>query len=282
MLIGIDSLYYAVLTDTVNELYGTPRLLLGVNTIEITPNTGNAEYFADNGLYESLPFVSSVDIALTLAEINVKDRAVLLGSTHSEGVVIESNNNIAPYVAIGFRSLKSNGSYVYVWYFRGKFKIPSETLGTKKAETELQDLSIEGTFYSKGSNTAYRKYADEDDPFDNSDAITHWFDSVDGEDTVSPVLLSILPTNGAINVALDSVIYLTFSEDIKVSTIDNITLNDGASVAITNTVDERVVTITPDADLTTSTLHTVTIPVTVTDLFDNPIAVELTKTFTTV
>ena len=281
MLIGIDSLYYSVMTDNVNELYGTPRVLEGINTIEITPNTGNAEYYADNGLYESLPFVSSVDLGLTLAKIHAKDRAILLGSTHSEGVVIESNNDIPPYVAIGFRALKSNGNYVYVWYFRGKFKIPTETLETKKAETELQDLTIEGTFYSKNSNDSYKKYADEDDPFDNSDAITHWFDSVDGEDVTAPVLLSILPTNGSIDIAVDTTIVLTFSEDIKVSTIGNITLNDGASVAVTNTVDERVVTITPDVNLDASTLHTVVIPVSVTDNADNPIASEITKTFTT-
>ena len=177
MLIGIESLYYAKMTDEDAETYATPVEIPGINTIEITPNTGNAEYYADNGLYESLPFVSSVDLGLTLAKIHAKDRAILLGSTHSEGVVIESNNDIPPYVAIGFRALKSNGNYVYVWYFRGKFKIPTETLETKKAETELQDLTIEGTFYGKNANDNYKKFTDEDDP-NYVEVSTTWFNAV--------------------------------------------------------------------------------------------------------
>jgi len=40
-------------------------------------------------------------------------------------------NDVPPDCALGFRSMKSNGSYIYVWLLKGKFTPPGLTTETK-------------------------------------------------------------------------------------------------------------------------------------------------------
>ena len=80
---------------------------------------------------------SSVVSALTGARVD------------SNGVLVSSAEDTAPYVAVGFRAKKSDGKYKYVWLYRVKFGVPTENAATKGSSISFSTPSIEGTVYSR-------------------------------------------------------------------------------------------------------------------------------------
>jgi hypothetical protein len=109
-------------------------------------------------------------------------------------------------------------------------------------------------------------------------------------DTTAPTVLSTSPTNNATNVAVTAPVTVTFSEDMDSSTIispaTNVKLNvtaGGAVVAGTVTYNStsHVATFTPTSALTANTSYTATVTTGVKDLAGNPMAFNVTFTFTT-
>lgn len=63
-------------------------------------------------------------------------KAFLLGGTvDSKGVLIEGGDDIAPYVAMGFKTARSDGTDDYIWLYKGKFAPGDETFRTKEQGT---------------------------------------------------------------------------------------------------------------------------------------------------
>jgi len=60
--------------------------------------------------------------SLRLKILTSTPRSVLLGHSVTGGVLIKKSTDTAPYVALGFKSKKSNGSYRYVWLYKGKLR----------------------------------------------------------------------------------------------------------------------------------------------------------------
>jgi methionine-rich copper-binding protein CopC len=104
-------------------------------------------------------------------------------------------------------------------------------------------------------------------------------------DTTKPTVSITDPANNATSVAVDKTITVTFSEDVKAgAAYDGIVLKDaeGNAVAVTKSIDGKVLTIKPTANLTYSTTYTVVIPAgAVADLAGNPLAEDYAFNFTT-
>lgn len=103
-------------------------------------------------------------------------------------------------------------------------------------------------------------------------------------DTVAPTISSTDPANGSTNVPLNKVITVTFSENIQTgSSYGDITLKDSGNntVAITKSINNNILTITPNANLTKNTQYTVTIPAgAVQDMAGNSLLNNYTFVFT--
>jgi len=106
-------------------------------------------------------------------------------------------------------------------------------------------------------------------------------------DTTPPTLDSTTPADNATGVQVDSYITLVFSEAIKPSsaTSSSIVLKDSSDNTITTTIsfiDTKTIKVTPNANLNTLTVYTLTITTGITDDANNPLASNQTLSFTTV
>lgn len=149
--IGCDNLVYVPMTteDTPNSapVYGDLVKAPGVMSININPNGAQETLFADDGPMETASTLGKIEVEIQKNELTTKNKADLLGhQIDSKGALVYGDNDIAPWVAIGFRTLKSNGNYRYVWLYKGKFTEPEDANETKGDSINFQNDTISGQF----------------------------------------------------------------------------------------------------------------------------------------
>ncbi len=177
--IGLRDIYYAKLkTDPVGgtPTYDTPARLAGAISANINPNSSSATLFADDGPADTAATLGEISLELNVADIPLSIQAELLGHTVENGILKKKGGDVPPWVAIGFRTLKSNGSYRYYWLAKGKFATPEEDLKTKGDSIEFTTPTISGSFVKRDSDDEWQRQADSDDT-DAATAISNWFTS---------------------------------------------------------------------------------------------------------
>lgn len=187
--IGCDNLVYAIMTteDTVEDLpvYGTVTAAPGVMSININPNGSIETLFADDGAMETAATTGKIEVEIQKNALTTQNKADLLGhAIDANGGVVYASGDTPPWVAIGFRTLKSNGKYRYVWLYKGKFAEPEDANETKGDGINFQSDTITGNFakISKAIEVATGKVVtpwkyeiDADYEEANEAAITKWF-----------------------------------------------------------------------------------------------------------
>ena len=199
--IGVDNLVYAIMSkeDTVLEapVYGAVKPAVGVMTININPNGSQETLFADDGPFEVATTLGNIEVEIQKAQLTTENKADLLGHQIDEnGAIVYADNDIPPWVAIGFRTLKSNGKYRYVWLYKGKFTEPEDNNETKGDGINWQADTIHGQFvkisrqYKVNSKLVrpWKYELDEDYEDHNEAAVAQWFDEVmlPGKEIVIP------------------------------------------------------------------------------------------------
>ena len=149
--IGCDNLVYAKMTteDTASAapVYGEVTKAPGVMSININPNGSLETLFADDGPMETATTLGKIDVEIQKNELTTQNKADLLGhEIDGKGAVVYGDSDVPPYVAIGFRTLKSNGKYRYVWLYKGKFTEPEDANETKGDSINFQSDTISGQF----------------------------------------------------------------------------------------------------------------------------------------
>lgn len=149
--IGCDNLVYAIMTteDTVTTppVYGDVKPAPGVMSLNITPNSSQETLFADDGPMESASTLGAIDVEIQKNSLTSENKADLLGhKIDVNGGVVYGANDVPPLVAVGFRTLKSNGKYRYVWLYKGKFSEPEDANETKGDSINFQADTISGQF----------------------------------------------------------------------------------------------------------------------------------------
>lgn len=189
--IGCDHLVYAIMTteDTADlaPVYAEPIAAPAVMSLNINPNSSMETLFADDGPLEVAGTLGNIEVEIQKAYLTAKEKADLLGhAIDKNGGLIYSANDVPPWVAIGFRTLKSNGKYRYVWLYKGKFLDPEDNNETKGDSINFQSDTITGQFaklykpYKVETKDRYPwKYeVDEDTPDAKPAVIASWFTSV--------------------------------------------------------------------------------------------------------
>ena len=189
VLIGLSDLHYTKIVSeatTVETAFANPikRLAKAIEAT-ITPNTSNAVLYADDGAAETASSEGETEISLTVDKLMNAVYAELLGKEiNGDGVVVDSSGDVAPNVALAFRSQKSNGKYRYFWFYKGTFQLPEESYATKGESIEYNTPSINGVFVhsdivknAKGEGVK-RMFVDEDDEGVDPAVIANWFSSV--------------------------------------------------------------------------------------------------------
>ena len=261
--IGLSDLHYSLLTsDTVSSVtYEAPVSIPGIIMANINPNSSSGVLYKDDGPGETYSSMGEVTVEIEVSDIPLEVQAVLLGHTITSGILKRKSTDVSPYIALGFKSLKSNGSYRYVWLYKGKFQLPEINHQTKNDKVNFQIPKMKASFIRLDYDNSWIKQADEDHEDYVSSIGTNWFTAVEGEaDTSAPTVTSV-PADSATGVAVDANIVLTFSEAIQASTaiVDNffIVKADGTDVPFALTINDAhtIVTLNPSSNLASSGVY---------------------------
>ena len=149
--IGCDNLVYVpmITEDTPEQApaYGTVVKAPGVMSLNINPNSSQETLFADDGPMETASTLGKIEVEIQKNQLTIADKAALLGHTiDGNGGLVYGDSDVPPWMAIGFRTLKSNGKYRYVWLYKGKFSEPEDSNETKGDSINFQADTISGQF----------------------------------------------------------------------------------------------------------------------------------------
>ena len=163
--IGLRDVYYALLKEdpiSGSPTYDAPVKIAGAISANVNPNASAATLFADDGPYDTAATIGEISLELNMADLSLETQSVLLGHSISNGVLKRKAGDVPPWVAIGFRTLKSNGKYRYYWLNKGKFALPEEDLQTKGDSIEFQTPTISGSFVKRNCDDEWQRVGDED------------------------------------------------------------------------------------------------------------------------
>lgn len=180
-LVGLSSLYYAKLTQDASDgvTYDTPAQIAGAITAKVSPKVTSDVLYADDGAAETASALGEIEVELQVKDLPLSVHATLLGHTMGQdGVMYQKNSDTPPYVAIGFKSLKSNGKYRYVWLLKGRFQPVEENYQTKEDKTTFQTPTIKGTFVMREKDGYWKITGDEDATGWAASTGTDWFSEV--------------------------------------------------------------------------------------------------------
>ena len=123
-LVGLENLVYAKLTDEATKVYASPVKIAPAINAKIKPKINSATLYGDNRAVETVSDLGEVEIELEVTDLPLEVQAVLLGHDLDivTGVMTFNANDVAPYVAIGFKSKKQTESIDTCGYLRGSLK----------------------------------------------------------------------------------------------------------------------------------------------------------------
>ncbi len=176
--IGLRDVYYALLTQDDVDLgvtYSAPVRIVGAISANINPNPSTETLFADDGPMEVASTLGEIGLELNVVDLPAATLAALLGHTFLNGKLIKKASDSAPWVALGFRALKSNGDYKYVWLVKGKFAPSPEEHTTKGDTVEWQTPTINGSFAKRDYDDIYQITGDESDASFTEEMALAWF-----------------------------------------------------------------------------------------------------------
>ena len=184
--IGLDNLFYSKITEdeSGNETYEPPTKLAKAISADISVELNEASLYADDAECESIKAFKSGKLTLGIDDIGIDAAQDLTGaSIDDNGVLVSTSDDLAPYVAVGFRAMRANGKYRYFWLYRVKFSIPSTSLATKGDSIAFQTPSIEGTVMRRNKidgkgNHPWKTEVTEGNKGVSDETITSWFSSV--------------------------------------------------------------------------------------------------------
>jgi len=175
--VGIALAHYAIIEEdsTTALVYKNPVRLSKLVAVDINPNVVESVLYADNGPAESHSALSKIDVEIELADLTLREQAELLGHTFKDGGIIKKASDVAPYIAFGFKALKSNGKWRYVWLKKGKFSEPTRNHRTQGEQIQYNTPKIKGSFVVTVYDDAWEASIDEDEEGFNTADGAAWF-----------------------------------------------------------------------------------------------------------
>ncbi len=179
----------------VRPVYAKPsRLKTETVKAEIKPTRVSQTAYGDGGVAEQFEGTNGGEISIQIHALPIADAVAMFGlSIDSRGMVVKSDNDTAPYSALGFVTDKANGKAVYVWVYKVKWQVPDFTVDTKTDTVNFQQPSITGKYMARKDGLfvvdgkkkdIYQSEYDEDIENFDPEVATAWFDEV--QEPVSP------------------------------------------------------------------------------------------------
>ena len=272
--VGLDDLYVAEVTQDDADAYvaDTPEWFAPAAELKQEPSVSEETQYADDVPYDVMSIAAETKVTVNVTNIPPAMLAKIMGYVFDavSGRVFEDPDAVPPYMALAFRSIKSNGSYRYIQFLKGKFSKPSQEAATKADSPEFKQTEVVYTAiptvheFDLGSinRRVTRVWGDEDT--DNFDGAT-WYSQVQTPVAAAPSALSLsssTPTDGATGVSVSADQTLTFNNALLANAIDRVVISkaDGSQAAATVSLDatKKIITINPGSNLSSSTVYLIT------------------------
>ncbi len=188
-LIGLKDLSFSkLLTDTKSAAtYEAVKKYERSISAKITPKSNSENMYSDDNIEDVITSFSQVDVEIELNQLSIATRAFLQGSKVINGILIENKDDIPPYLAMVFKSKKSDRSYRYVCLYKGKFELNADDYATQEEKIKTQTAKLKGTFICRDFDGNYRLMADSDDTDVVVSDLESWFTTVPTVPTPSNV-----------------------------------------------------------------------------------------------
>ena len=117
--------------------------------------------------------------------LNLKSQR--LGQIYENGFLVKGADDIAPEIALGFRTKRRNGKYEFSWLYSGKFgQGVDDEFSTIAGKIEAKSNTVKGEFVERQLDGKYQIAVDEsnlvDADTDAKTAIKKWFEKVQEKD----------------------------------------------------------------------------------------------------
>ncbi|MBI5933256.1 MAG: Ig-like domain-containing protein [Chloroflexi bacterium] len=287
-VLGADNLYYALVTQDDVSAYaaGTPAYLAPLANITIKSKTGMKTQYFDNVAMEVLTSEGESEAEIEIQGLPLATKAILLGKTFDSatGRMFDDGGGTPPYVALGYRALKSDGTYKHYWYLKCLFTPPDEEAASKadapdpkNAKLKLTAIFTTYEWDVDGAGTMRGVKSVQGDTAVTEFDESTWFDAVQVPSAGAPAALTCTPSpvDGASSVAVSANITLTFSNALAANAEDGIILTTAAGVvkACARTINaaRTLVTLDPTTNMAATTTYLVIVPG-VTDVYGQTLA----------
>jgi len=235
-LIGASDLVYALMSESSDvaggtTTYGTIYTLPNLRRISINPNSAAATLFGDDGPRISAETIGEIDVEFEIADILPADEARILGNTYSTGSIVRDLADASPYIALGFKLLRSGldsatAVYDYIWLYKGKMMKPAQDNQTKEDKINFQCPKLVGKFVARQSDNQWMIKCRTDDA--NAATITAgFFSTVVSQSTDATALTCTLSEGTVGNVGKIKLVFAkgsgsSFNIDASTLTIANV------------------------------------------------------------
>lgn len=184
--IGLRDIHIAIVTsdDSTETVYDAPIKLERAISAKISPKSNSDNIYSDDSVEDVITAFEGVDVEIEVNQLSLESRLILQGAKVVKGVLIENKDDIAPTIALGFKSKKTNGKYRFVWLLKGKFELATDEYDTEAEKPKAQSAKFKGKFYPRDFDGNYRFIADEDSVGVDATIISAWFTAVPEEPTV--------------------------------------------------------------------------------------------------
>lgn len=147
---GTDDLYYAEVTADNNEtgegngyVTGTVKRLAPVAEISKTVETASDTKYYDNVAAITINAEGADTITLNIPALDLVTLADITGKDYDTTTGAFMDGEATPKMfALGYRLGLTDGTYRYVWRYKGSFAVPDETSATKDAGTDSQGQTL--------------------------------------------------------------------------------------------------------------------------------------------
>lgn len=190
---GTDNLVYAeVLTDNNEQgegyTTGTVKVLAPVAEISKTVETSSDTKYYDNKPALTINAEGADTITLTIPALDLQTLADIVGKNYDTTLGAFFDGEATPkYFALGYRLRLTDGSYRYVWRYKGSFAVPDETSATEDAGTDSNNQQLTYTGIKtmhKFTKTGTSEKALVVDERDDKAKLSTFFDAVTTCDTL--------------------------------------------------------------------------------------------------
>jgi len=239
---GFKDLVYCVMTggdtsSSVAPVYGPVKSLFKTSQFGVDPAASQVVgYYDDQAAYA---WYSEGEKSLTIAgdRLTAAVRAEVYGMTYANGIVSDSSSDNPPYLAIGGKFTRGDGTSDYFWLPKVQLAKSAISADTKAATIAPQNENITGKVLNLAYNGEWRLQVNTADAIVPAGTLTSWF--------TAPVI-STAAAFGAITVAAAAgtagQIVFTFTKAGGNTTINPASLTNGN---ITISIDSSGAIVTP-------------------------------------